>query len=293
VFLWRKNAVSSRKSTACGYGNEYRLKQVEKYRNRRDNAWRHRINLARKLVAEYALPRHQGKPISDLVLVDVGCSVGTFAIEFAKIGYHAYGIDFDRTSIEIARQLAHEENVSPEFICGDVTNWKVRFPEIDVAICFDIFEHLHDDQLGSLLNAVKEQFSTQGSLVFNTYPTQYNHIFYRRGYVRWPLVPFVPLSPSKFQRVAEAYAALLDIIRILTKGCTHAQSIRWRRHCNPTSMDRLAGILERAGYDVLILESSNLYRPKHMLQKYFSRQPITHRNIYGVAVPKDKDPKTC
>ena len=279
--------MSSRKSTSYGYGRDYQLKQAEKYRNRRNNHWKFRIELAKRLVEEHALPRHQGKSPGDIILVDVGCSIGTFAIEFAKIGFRSHGIDFNSTALEIAHQLAQEEKVSPEFVCGDVTNWKVTFPDIDVAVCFDIFEHLHDDELGSLLSSIKGQLSREGSLVFHTYPTHYNYIFFRRGYLRWPLVLFVPLPSSAFNRVVKAYASFLDIVRVLTTGKTYKESIKKRRHCNPTTTERLTDMLHRAGYDIVVIKSSNLYQSKHMLQKVFSRHPITHRNVYGVAVPRE------
>ncbi len=35
--------------------------------------------------------------------MDVGCSIGTFAIEFAAKGYRSFGIDFDQTALDIAR----------------------------------------------------------------------------------------------------------------------------------------------------------------------------------------------
>ena len=57
-------------------------------------------------------------------------------------------------------------------------------------------------------------------------------------------------------------------------------------HCNPTSSERLTDILNKAGYEVVFMESANLYNFKESVLKRFSKQPITFRNLYGVAVPK-------
>jgi 2-polyprenyl-3-methyl-5-hydroxy-6-metoxy-1,4-benzoquinol methylase len=277
--------MSNIKSTSFEYGQNYQLNQAEKYRNRIHNHWKFRVELAKNLVEKYALPLFENNH-EKLTVVDIGCSIGTFAIEFAKSGYHSYGIDFDNSALEIARSLAEEENVSPEFICGDVSDWKANFPAIDIAICFDIFEHLHDDELGSLLSSLKKQLSTQGSLVFHTFPTQYDYLFFE-GFRYFPLALFAHIVPANlFNRIVKIYSLLVDIILIFAKGMTYQERIKNNSHCNPTTVQRITEILERAGYKIVYMKSSNLYNFKNGIQKWFSRQPISYRNIYGVAIPK-------
>jgi 2-polyprenyl-3-methyl-5-hydroxy-6-metoxy-1,4-benzoquinol methylase len=75
--------------------------------------------------------------------------------------YQCYGIDFDPIVLEIASQLAKEENVSPKYVCGNIADWTSAFPPIDIAVCFDIFEHLHDDELGSFLTSIRKQLSKE------------------------------------------------------------------------------------------------------------------------------------
>ena len=111
------------KSTSYQYGRDCQMRLLEKYKNRNDNHWKIRIELANRLVEQYVFPQLEAKPKSDTVVVDIGCSIGTFAIEFAKRGYKSYGIDFDPAAIEIATHLAADEGVSPEFVCGDVSDW--------------------------------------------------------------------------------------------------------------------------------------------------------------------------
>lgn len=220
-----------------------------------------------------------------MTVVDVGCSIGTFAIEFAQMGYRSFGVDFDNTALEIARQLAREENVSPQFICGDVSDFGSHFPQIDVAICFDIFEHLHDDELGAFLALLKRHLSAEGSLVFHTFPTQYDYIFYGKTLIRFPLILFKFLSPAKFNILTKIYSSVLDIGHLLLRGSTRKESIKVLGHCNPLTFERLNDILRRAGYEVLFLEASTLYESKITVQKRFQHQPITYRNLYGIAIP--------
>lgn len=279
------------KPTSYQYGRECQLEQANKYRNRHNNHWKFRIDLAHSLVNKYSLPGLRKKQIGDILIVDVGCSIGTFAIEFAKLGYRSYGVDFDAEALEIAEQLCDEENVSAEFVQADISDWEQDFPPIDIAICFDIFEHLHDDELGSFLQSIRKQLSEEGSLVFHTFPTQYDYIFFGGSYLRYlrlPLIPFRNLSTTRFNRIVKACASLIDIAYLVKKGSTYKEAIKSAGHCNPTTKERLKDILERSGYDIVYMESSQLYPFQESVQKQFSNQPISHRNLYGVAIPRAK-----
>ncbi|VAX39411.1 hypothetical protein MNBD_PLANCTO03-445 [hydrothermal vent metagenome] len=114
-----KSTTSHRESLGS-YGREYQLAQAEKYRNRAQNHWRHRIELGHRLVDEHVLARLPKQDPSKVTVVDIGCSIGTFAIEFARRGFRAIGVDFDAMAIDVARELAAEERVSPEFLVADV-----------------------------------------------------------------------------------------------------------------------------------------------------------------------------
>jgi len=281
--------MSNIKPTSFEYDLKYQQRQLEKYQNRTKNHFKDRIELAQRIVDQYVLPRLRDKQ-KQITVVDIGCSIGTFAIEFARRGYRSYGIDFDSSALEIARQLAKEENVSAEFICDDITNLSDNFSDIDIAICFDIFEHLHDDEIGSVLSSIKRQLSKQGCLVFHTFPTQYDYIFFSK--FRYPLIPFKYLASYKlFNLVVKIYSLLLDIGLLLMKSKTYKERIKKNSHCNPTTIERLKEILQRAGYEIIFIETSNIFKfenkpSRQKLQKLFSYHPISHRNIYGVAVPE-------
>jgi len=272
-------------TTTFKYGKEFQLIQLAKYKNSENNHWKIRFKIARDLVDQHVLPRLHGKPHSEIVSVDIGCSIGTFAIEFAKAGFRSYGIDFDPEALKIARTLAQEENVQAEFVCGDVSYWRQSFPPIDLVCCFDIFEHLQDDELGSMLVSIRKNLSPQGCLIFHTCPTEYYYLF-KRLYRRLPLIPLRFLSEAAFTRIVKSYAAFVDFWMLLLKGVTHRESIKHTGHCNPTTKERLADIFKRSGYDILLLESAHLYQSKRGMRRQIGNQPITHRNLYGVVVAR-------
>lgn len=271
------------------YGHVYQQQQLQKYRNREQNHWSTRIALAKSLANDYVLPRLHVKPPGSITVVDVGCSIGTFAIEFARDGFSSYGVDFDPAALRLAKDLADEERVTARFLHLDVAKWaEEQLPAIDVAVCFDIFEHLHDDQLGALLQALRSQLSPAGGVIFHTYPNQYEYLL-RRG-LRLPLLPFRRARPATFDRVLKSYASMVDAALVAASGETHRERIRDTVHCNPTTIRRLQDILIRAGYEILLLESEQLYPQKKRQHRRFVNQPISKMNIYGVAVPRPAPP---
>ena len=275
------------KETSFVYGEAYQREQVEKHRLRRENHWKPRVALAHKLIDDYVLPRLGPPGPGGVTVLDVGCSIGTMAIEMAARGFKSYGVDFDAAALRIARELSAEEGVSVDFFQGDVAAWR---PEVgrslDIALCFDIFEHLHDDELGALLQTIRRHLSDRGALVFHTFPLQFDYIFFSRDIIGWPLAPFTWMPGNMFERVVRAYASALDAGLLLVTGQTYKQRITKISHCNPTTTARLTEILERAGYSIRYMQSSQLYAFKPHVQRRFEKHPIAHRNLYGVAVPR-------
>ncbi|MFQ5473688.1 MAG: hypothetical protein ACE5FA_12500, partial [Dehalococcoidia bacterium] len=145
---------------------------------------------------------------------------------------------------------------------------------------------LHDDELGALLQGILRNMSRSGTLIFHTFPTKYDYIFFGNKLTRFPLYPFRGLRPRRFARITKIYAHLLDITKMILRHNTREESIKKASHCNPTTAEHLTDILERSGFKILILESANLYPYQSDIQKLFGLQPISHRNLFGVAVPR-------
>lgn len=282
-----KDATSHRQSLGA-YGREYQLAQADKYRNREHNHWRDRIALGHRLVSEHALPRMPGRDKSTITLVDVGCSIGTFAIEFAREGYRAVGVDFDAEAIGVARGLAAEEGARPEFLIADVAEMGERIGPVDIAVCFDIFEHLHDDELGVLLRDIRGCIADHGTLVFHTFPTEYDFLFFGDGADehRRVLREFAAGDPERFDREARAYAEELDAGRLREEGRTRREWGASWQHCNLLTARRLGAILGRAGWEVPVMETAQLYPVSEEIAGVFAGHPIVDRNLFGVATPR-------
>lgn len=284
------DAKPSHKPSSAEYGPAYQRAQADKYRNRATNHWTTRISLAMRLADQFALPR-LGPPAANnpaaVRVLDVGTSIGTFAIEFAKRGYSCTGIDLDADALAIARELAHEEGVRAEFIQEDVSAWSAGPGTVDIAVAFDLFEHLHDDELGALLRAIRAALSPRGTLIYHTFPTEFDYIFFSKDKPLWePLLQHAHLPPDQFEKKARAYAARLDAHYLDTGGVPHREWIQMHQHCNPLTRPRLDAILRRAGFDSLSIQTAQLYPFGQDRQRLFAGQPIADRNLFGAAIPQ-------
>lgn len=56
------------KETSAEYGKEYQSVQADKFRDRNNNHWKLRIDLAKSLVAKYVLPGFKEKRTEDIVV---------------------------------------------------------------------------------------------------------------------------------------------------------------------------------------------------------------------------------
>jgi 2-polyprenyl-3-methyl-5-hydroxy-6-metoxy-1,4-benzoquinol methylase len=218
------------------------------------------------------------------VFLDLGCNIGTYAIEMASRGWKTVGVDLSDHAIEAARVLAArvlKEN-RPKFLQGDVSDASL-FEEgsFDVIMAEDIFEHLHEELLIKALNNCYRWLKAGGYMMFHTCPTKYDYLFHSRGWkstVRLlPLVPFTIHGERKFKRAVSRYHRLV--------GRKQAERIINDAHCNLLTTDHLAHLINTSGLVVLTMKTANLYElnSNFFRRLFFSKREYFHRNLFGVA----------
>ncbi len=283
------------KETSYAYGEDHQKRLLEYYRESKQvpegNPNYSRIRLVKQLI-EDAFQRLGQKTRQDTMVLDVGCSIGTFAIECSKMGFDAHGVDFDEHAIKIADRLSIEEGANAQYHVMDVSNWTHEFPPVDIAVCADIFEHLHDDELGSFLVHMRKNLSKGGLLVFHTLPQEYDYLLWKAKNgsevldLRWVFIPFKFLSEKHFTRFVRIVALAYDILQVAIKGETFKEHIKLAGHPNCLTKPRLTDIMHRAGYEVLTMETCSWDAQIPERHAAFCKShSITHRSIYGIARP--------
>ncbi len=73
---------------------------------------------------------------------DLCCGTGDTAIEFAKGGFKAYGVDLSPTMIRIAKEKAAKAGLAVRFTCADMRKFTLPQP-VDLITCeFDALNHV-------------------------------------------------------------------------------------------------------------------------------------------------------
>ncbi len=80
----------------------------------------------------------------DTSIIDIGCGVGQFANMLFDYGFLNYkGIDYSQKAIDMAKQ--NNPNFSESFRCADAFTDNIFSGNYEVAILFEIIEHIQDD----------------------------------------------------------------------------------------------------------------------------------------------------
>jgi SAM-dependent methyltransferase len=110
-----------------------------------------------------------GRPVtSDSRLLDLATGTGSVALEFARRGCSAVGIDLSQPMIEEGRSKAEREHLPVQFICADLADFRLP-PDFDHAIClYDSLNYILD--IGSLKRAfanIRAALKPDGLLIFD------------------------------------------------------------------------------------------------------------------------------
>lgn len=88
------------------------------------------------------------KSLQNKRILEIGCGIGTDALFFAKAGGNYVGIDVSETSINIAKQRFHAEQVQGEFYIrnGAIAEVLDDLGQFDLVYCWGVMHHWPDDR---------------------------------------------------------------------------------------------------------------------------------------------------
>lgn len=90
----------------------------------------------------------------DLAVLDIGCGAGTFAMQWARQGYRAHGVDIGKPLIELAQRRAAEAGLDARFELASATHLPYADDSMDICALPQLLEHVQDWQ-GCLSEAAR------------------------------------------------------------------------------------------------------------------------------------------
>lgn len=98
--------------------------------------------------------------VAPLTIHEVGCGEGYWVLNWNERGIQARGSDFSEKIIEIARENAKNQKISPDiFSVNNVYNLIPKRDSADLIVCCEVLEHLNDpDAALAVLQLVATNF---------------------------------------------------------------------------------------------------------------------------------------
>jgi SAM-dependent methyltransferase len=105
----------------------------------------------------------------DTNVLDIGCSGGLHALEFAKRGFSVTGLDIEPSAIEIARKRKHNENIKARFYVIDIENdelsglGKFNF----IYSIGNVLSHVNQEHFLEILQKIQGCLDNKGIFLFD------------------------------------------------------------------------------------------------------------------------------
>lgn len=181
-------------------------------------------------------------PLSDLTLLNVGCSTGIIDEYLSRFFKNVVCIDIDDNAINFANNNFKKDNLSFE-IC-DAMNLKFESSTFDVVVCSQVYEHVSDANI--LMEEIFRVLKPEGLVYFSAG----NKLMYIEPHYNLPLLSVLPLS------VANLY------LKATGKG-----EFYYEQHLTYWGLKKLVSSFEIFDYTIKILKNPDKYRATYMIRK--------------------------
>src|SRR5947207_2409975 len=117
-----------------------------------------------------------GRPLADLRVLDLACLEGLYAVEFARHGAAAVGVEIREANLEKARFAKEALGLERlEFVLDDVRNLSAeKYGEFDVVLCIGILYHLDAPDVFDFVHRMAEV--CRRCLVIDTHVSNTNEV---------------------------------------------------------------------------------------------------------------------
>lgn len=95
-------------------------------------------------------------------VLDVGCGIGRNSIYLANKGFEVCGIDFSKTSIEMAKETAKEQSIKIDFLCDSIFDFQCQPESFDFIYDSGCFHHIKPHRRQQYLNTILKLLKPDG-----------------------------------------------------------------------------------------------------------------------------------
>ncbi|SHH04546.1 Ubiquinone/menaquinone biosynthesis C-methylase UbiE [Anaerosphaera aminiphila DSM 21120] len=189
-------------------------------------------------------------PLTNPLLLDLGCGPGLYAEKFSQLGYDVTGIDISKNSIKYAKNSALSKNLNINYLVCDYLklNYKNSFDLATLIYCD--YGALSDLNRKLLLEKIYLALKPKGRLLFDVFSTRKFHYFSENK--TWNVFKNNGFwSPHKYLELIARYKypnyITLEHYTIITNKNTKSYYV-WNSHFN---RETLIKECRDAGFNIL------------------------------------------
>ena len=265
---------------AALYDEIFVERQLQKYTHSDRNFWRLKLQSIADLTGQLEGQR----------ILDLGCGVGTCAIEYGMRGNQTIGVDYTFQAVQAGQELSRSKGLAATNFCvGDVSTLPFHNHTFDGIIASDIFEHLVPEVLDRTVGECARVLKPGGRLYVMTWPTRYRYIFNSRVFLAC-VVPLFWLP----QRWLKAYVRFLDRTIVqwyhtwrhrMTHDAYRLASI----HPNPLAKEDLEALVRKHRFASAKLFLQELYGQEGrvralIVKRFFQDCEYAKSGLYAICV---------
>lgn len=161
-------------------------------------------------------------------LLELGCGRGNIALNFAKLGWHATGVDFSSAAIAWANEFAIHENLEAEFLVGDLAEkWPFEDETFDAVLDANCLHFFHGEDRAHFLSEARRVLTASGTFVLSSIVNQPRE-------EHWEMLGYDPVAKvsrrddvvmNNFMDASELLAEVMEAgFRILSSVVTEGDS---------------------------------------------------------------------
>lgn len=174
-------------------------------------------------------------------ILDLGCGNGRHSIQMTKRGYRLTGLDLSPHLLSIAKQDAASQNLTVDFVEGDMRFFKL-FPHFDAVFnCFTSFGFFDDDRENfSVFRTISEHLNSGGYFVFD---------YLNEAYIRQHLVDADEKDFGKFH-ISQKRRIEKDMVKKIVRINRDNEILEFEESVKLYPFETISAVLENFGFSI-------------------------------------------